>query len=111
MLTEAARPIIDALAGAGVTAVTDPRDLRIPGAIVSPTSWGMETLAASTVTWEVWLIAPAGDPLGGLSTLLEAACFALDVTAVTFESLTIVNHSPDPLPAIHFQAQTNIKET
>ena len=93
----------------GLHVVTDPRDLALPGAWITPSTISPATLSGTwRVEWEVYLVAPDnGDPIHHLSGLLEAARKVFpELTARTL-TLTLPNHSPDPLPALIFTIETS----
>lgn len=108
-LETAQTDVLALFADAGLTAVSDPRNLALPGAWITPSTITPATLAGSwRIEWEVYLVAPDnGDPIHHLGALLDAARqVAPELTARTL-TLTLPNHSPDPLPALTFTIETS----
>ena len=108
-LSAAAAEILHALHSAGIRAAIDPRDLDLPAVWITPETISAPTLSGDplSITWAAYAIAPdTGDPTDTLSRLVD------DLTALfpglTFRSAGIVvaNQSPDPLPSLQFQIET-----
>ena len=108
MLTQGARELIATLNAAGLLAETDPRNLNPPCAWVSPKQIGPVTYADRIrITWDVYLIAPdTGDPLPHLQDLAAAAMDVFGVVEMTTTGITVANLSPDPLPALTLEVET-----
>ena len=109
LLTAAALDLIKALDGLGVRAVTDPRDLDLPGAYLAPNEIATPTLDGTslTVSWDVYLIAPDnGAHIAALGDLLDRIHPLTIGKKIRPQGLTLPNISPDPLPALHFQIET-----
>lgn len=89
----------------GINAVTDPRNLELPGAVVMPETIVANRLAAGVldIDWEVYLVAPdTENPFNILGEMLETISQHYLLANVQVQSLTLPNHSPDPLPALNF---------
>lgn len=99
----------------GIHIETDLRDLILPGAWIMPQQIRYDRLDNSTATgvWEINLI--AGPSLDLPSALDEISEMAEKVNEAglgngTFETaaVTIMNHSPDPIPAMTFTLELEI---
>lgn len=108
-LAEAAAETAALLSDLGVPTVTEPRDLNIPGAWLAPSTIDYQTLTQGPlrVQWDLYLLAPDnGAPLDHLGAMLDKLSAAMTLGEVEALSLTIVNQSPDPLPALHLTIET-----
>lgn len=103
-------------AGDGVTAVSDPRDLSLPGVLVYPSSIEADRLDAGTYTvaWDVIVLAsdagtPAAlDDLGALASAIDA--LALELSAWTVDAVTLPNLAATPLPALRATLTTECED-
>lgn len=103
-ITTALAHVVDALTAAGIPATIDASQIQIPGAWVTLESIEPHTLAGgSLVTAQVVLVAMhpnAAHAFDALDQMAAAASQALGDQTWAAESITLPNHSPDPLPAI-----------
>lgn len=103
-LTDFAEDLAQAL---DVPAEVDPRDLVLPGILVSPGQIDFDRLDATTAsaTLEVWLIAGDTNPRTALNELTGLllklrAYLGGSVSTVDPITVTLSAQSPDPLPAL-----------
>ena len=99
----------------GIHAETDLRDLILPGAWIMPKTINYDRLDKTTATgvWEVYLVAgPQVDLMAALDEISAMAetCNNADIGngEFTTASVTAMNHSPDPIPAITFEIELEI---
>lgn len=112
VLSASASEVIDLLAGAGVRAHTDPRDMDPPCAWISPQEITYPTLAGhpAHITWEVYLIVPdTGAPLAHMGDLIARTATVLPGLTMRTLGLTVPSLSPDPLPAATFTVETEVQ--
>ena len=114
MLQESLAQLAAQLTSQGLPTVTDPRNLEVPGAVISATSIQFPYLDANTVeiSCEVTALAlPNGEEL---TTLMEYAKIMnrLSHTGVDLGTITLPNISPDPLPTAttEFTIRTSAEE-
>lgn len=112
-LRAAAEQVAAEITAHGVPAVVDSRELELPGAWVTVGTVSLDYLdpAVWAVTWNVYLIArDLGSPaaLQDLGEMLQKVAAPLKVTDVTPQSVVLLNHSADPLPAFSLALETNI---
>lgn len=103
IMTAAAAEIVECLNGLGISTTSDPRNLTIPGALVAPKEARASTLSLGSIeiTWDVYLVAPDnGSPLECLDPLISPLLVEGLATEFDVLTLTLPNHSADPLPAI-----------
>lgn len=89
----------------GIKLSTDPRYLELPGAIAMPNRIECNRLnnGILTIEWEVYLTAPDSDnPFTSLGEMLDKITQHYSIDSVDIKSLTLPNHSADPLPALFF---------
>lgn len=109
-ITEALSEVTDRLTTAGIPHAIDPRDLNLPGVLltVRARTWDTLDADASTVTIEAIAIAPdTGQPLHTLDvldTLISRCAAVLDpispITEATAGTVLLPNHGADPLPSL-----------
>lgn len=104
-LADDARDAAAELSAAGAVHVaTDPREVRVPGALLALRSVNYNTLDDTPeATWDLVLIGSAGSQHLALDSLGDqAAALSSHVEGGRFEARTIrdPNISPDPLPAL-----------
>lgn len=101
----------------GIHVEIDLRDLILPGAWIMPQSISYDRLDKTTATgtWEVNLI--AGPSLNLMDALDEISTMAVQVNEAglgdgSFEtaSVTLMNHSPDPIPAMTFTLELEVTD-
>lgn len=108
-LAQAAEETAAMLTDWGVTTVTDPRDLNLPGAWLAPSQIDYQTLTTGPlrVEWDLYLLAPDnGAPLDALGAMLDQLTPHMTLSTIDALSLTVANQSPDPLPALHLTFET-----
>lgn len=107
LLAQAARDLTDTLTSWGIDATATPETLAVPGALIAPDTITTSMGGALSITWDIYLIAPDnGTPLTPLGDLLDRVREHITTTTVDAATLTVANHSPDPLPALHFTLTT-----
>ncbi|MDD7554544.1 MULTISPECIES: hypothetical protein [Schaalia] len=109
LLASAALDLTKALDDLGIRAVTDPRDLDLPGVYLAPNEITTTTLdgAGLAVSWDVYLVAPDnGAHIAALGDLLDRIHPLTIGKKIRPQGLTLPNISPDPLPALHFEIET-----
>lgn len=98
----------DQLAGAGVAAVLDTRDLNLPGAWVEPNTLTPAYLdGGMDASVTVVLVVPDSGPVESLNMLTDLLTLVLEGTSLQVPEVEatrarLENHSPDPLPALRF---------
>lgn len=103
IVTAAAAELVECLNELGISTTSDPRNLTIPGALVAPHDIKASTLTPGhiEITWDVYLVAPDnGSPIDSLDPLISPLIVEGLATEFDVLTLTLPNHSPDPLPAI-----------
>ena len=114
-LGQAAQEVADAITALGVPAVVDARDLNPPGAwvTIAPVGYDFLSKGAVSVAFDVFLVArdlPSVQALDSLSDMLAPLADALHLGDVTPMTVTLVNHSADPLPSLSFRIDTRIED-
>jgi len=113
----AAQIVADQLTAGGLSTVVDARDLQLPGAWLTVNALSFDRLDSSAyeVTWDLFLVVPdvaAPDALDQLGVLLsQARAAGLDTGSATAITMTLLNHSAEPLPAFQLQLINEIRET
>lgn len=113
-LPAALADLIDILGEFGIAATTNPGQIQVPGAWISPRELELTRLdGGGQVTVHVWLVVPDAEEdqaLPGLWTLLDAALPVLDVDTTNGDTIqlaaTLVVRDEGPLPA--FQITTTL---
>lgn len=101
-LAQDARDLVAELTALGIPAACDPRDARVPGAIVYPSTLTLATMAGGREDrWTIILIGSAGGMMPALDSLSDMAD-KLAGLVPEWEAITLAdrNLSADPLPAL-----------
>lgn len=114
-LGAACQAVAQMITDAGVPAVTDERDLNLPGALVGPANVSFEVLDATSyvAAWDVWLVTidnGAGPALDELGDMLAKVRAVVQVDEARAQAVVLANHGADPLPALTFTLTTQITE-
>lgn len=106
MITEAVTFVSDRLTAAGINATTDPRDLNLPGAWVTPGEFTLSRLqkAAGEVEVIIALVAPDAGGIETLNILDDLLTKAIDaevgINSIEPGTVQLENHAPGGLPAL-----------
>lgn len=108
-LASAAAEILDALRSAGIRASIDPRDLDLPAVWITPETISTPTLSGEPllITWTAYAITPdTGDPTDHFSRLVDDLAGIFPGIVFHSAGIVVANQSPDPLPSLQFQIET-----
>ena len=106
-LVDGAEYLVAELRAAGVEADTDPRNLSLPGVLVSFDQIS-DLLDAETATYRLLAIVPDnGNPLAALDQLRTTIKPFADGVARA-ATVVLANHNPAPLPALELSATVHL---
>lgn len=105
--------VAEALCAAGVPVETNVQDLSLPGAWLTPDGLDFDRMDAGRYTgrWALFLITRNNDPvdsLDDLSTMASAVRELFPMFKAEALTVTLANHSPDPLPAFKINIEMSV---
>jgi len=111
----ALQDIADQITAAGVPATTDPRNLNLPGAWVTPGTVSFDVLDAQTafMRFDVYLVAPdhgAVHSLNALGEQLAQLRTALPIGEAQPVMVNLPNHGADAMPALLISIDAQLTE-
>lgn len=102
--------LVEKLSADGIAATFDPRNLNLPGVLITPPRREYDLACGFTAAWDLWAIVPGpanGDAFRALDALVDQIAAALPVVRATALPYTPSPDAP-PLPAYRVELQEGL---